>query len=176
MFRNQKAFAGGLKIVRSLGVIQTPFSSFEEIIEVGKLNGGVIQPLQDKQFRESFFSSVNTKGEELQLCFGSRQMMPGGEDLAFYLDYFNLELIESAHPSLLINAMAELTERVLADMEIPRYMGVVMPVKQPSFLNSRGNPAFLKVHRDQGERLLCLRHPKEDYDYEEAILVRKKKF
>ena len=160
-------------------IIPKQLSSFEEIIETGKFNDEIYEHFRkNKKCREAILAPVlNIREEELVLYYeGENQIIPGGKDIYAYFKSKGFEVIEKAHPSLLVNAMHELTEEKLTEMGIPSFVNVVLPTSEDSLLpNEDSDLCFLEACRCDGDReldLCCFNGEREDFY---AFLLRKMK-
>ncbi|MCX6755522.1 MAG: hypothetical protein NT068_03245 [Candidatus Nomurabacteria bacterium] len=136
---------------------QTQFSSIEEIIEVGGLNDGYYLHVVENEFsRKKIFAPVtNTNEEELVLYWEGegKVIPPGGADIYKYFKSKGFEVIEKAHPSLLINAIWVLTEAKLREIGIPSNVRIVLPIEEDSLLSIKDRGLnYVSVDRYDGKR------------------------
>jgi len=152
-------------------------SSFEEIVKIGKFNNGYYEHLKTNgNCRKAILAPVDsTSEEELVLYYeGKDQIIPGGKDIYAYFKSKGFEVIEKAHPSLLINAMSELTEEKLTEMGIPSHVDIVLPTSEDSLLPSGcGSLCFLRAYRRGGSRGLSLSYFDSDWRGCYTFLLRK---
>lgn len=160
-------------------IIPKQLSSFEEIVEIGKFNNGYYKHLETNETcRKAVLAPIiSSTEEELVLYYeGENQIIPGGKDIYAYFKSNGYEVVEKAHPSLLVNAMRELTEEKLTEMGIPSYVNIVLPTSE-DFLLPRviGGLCFLDAYRSDGSRKLHLSSFGGEWGSRYAFLLRKMK-
>ena len=155
----------GLELTQKYGrpamkVVPTELHSFEKIVTVGNFNNGYYEHLQkNEKCRTAIFAPVTgAEGEELILYYeGENQNISGGKDIYDYFAEKGYEVVEKAHPSLLVNAMAQLTEEKLTELGIPSHVDIVLPTDEASLLPYGGGIlCFLEADRSDGRRRLRL--------------------
>jgi hypothetical protein len=160
-------------------IIPKELASFEEIVEIGEFNNGYYEHLKKNgTCRKAIFAPVSsTSEEELVLYYeGENQIIPGGKDIYAYFNSKGFEVVEKAHPSLLINAMHKLTEERLTEMDIPSHVDIVLPTFEDFLLpDERGGLCFLRAYRSDGCRELDLDNFRGEWGGHYAFLLRKKK-
>ena len=132
-------------------------SSFEEIVKIGGFSGYYDHLEKNEKCRNAILAPIANSGEEeLVLYFeAENQVIPGGKDIYEYFKSKGFKVVKKAHPSLLVNAMAKLTEEKLTEMGIPSYVDIVLPTSEDSLLpDESGNLCFLGADRYGGEREL----------------------
>ena len=83
------------------------------------------------------------------------QIIPGGSDIYDYFGSKGFEVIQRAHPSLLVCAMSQLTEKKLEEIGVPFGVDVVLPTDETSLLPGiNGDLCFISAIRSGGRRLL----------------------
>lgn len=165
-------------VVTSLTVTPKQFSNFEEVVETGKFNNGYYDHLKkDSTCKAKVLSSVDGLLEENLVLYyeGGNQTLPEGSAIYDYFAQQGLEVVENPHPSLLVNAMGQLTEENLASLGIPRYVNIVLPSAESSlFSDCNGAPCFLEAHRIDDLRELSLVDFYGEWEPYFAFLLRKK--
>lgn len=151
--------------------------SFEEIVKIGGFNNGYYAHLEKNETcRKAIFAPITSTGDEELVVYweNENQNIPGGADIYDYFKSKGFEVIEKAHPSLLVNAMNQLTEEKLTEMGIPPYVNIVLPTSEGSLLpRGGGDLCFLNAYRRGGERRLSLVGFGGDWSSNYAFLLRK---
>lgn len=154
-------------------------SSFEEIVQTGNFNNGYYDHLEkNKKCRNAIMAPVTGLSEEELVLYweDENQVIPGGTDIYKYFDEKGYEVVEKAHPSLLVNAMAQLTEEKLTEMGIPTYVNIILPTTEESLLpDGDGDLCFVGAVRNDGKREFTLSGFGGKWDRDYAFLLRKKK-
>lgn len=164
-------------VTTTLKVKPTKLKDFEIIKKIGHFNCGIYSHLEtDETCKSKILSEpVSTKEEELVLYWeGKNQRILGGKDLYAYFESKGYEVVEKAHPSLLINAMKELTEDKLTEMGIPSYVDIVLPTSEDSLFPGGGGLCFLGARRFVGGRELILYYVDGEWDGFYAFLLRRR--
>ena len=162
--------------ITTINVVPQQFFSFEEIVKNGNFDDYYDHLEDDSRCRNAIFAPVaSTVEEELVLYWeGDQQFIPGAKDIYTYFAEKGYEVIEKAHPSLLINAMKELTEEKLTEMGIPDYVDIVLPTSVDSLLRNQDDDlCFLEAHRHDGFRRLRLLNFHDEWNKDLAFLLRK---
>ncbi|MFA6585852.1 MAG: hypothetical protein WCS86_01695 [Candidatus Paceibacterota bacterium] len=165
-------------VASSLKVRQIQFNEFGEIVRVGGFNAGIYSHLeQNSVCKNAILAPVfSTEEEELFLYWeGKDQVIPGGKDIYDYFASQGYEVVEKAHPSLLVNAMAVLTEERLAELGIPSNVNIVLPTSVSLLPVGDGRQCFLSADRSDGYRRLSLVSFDGEWHGGCAFLLRKKK-
>ena len=136
------------------------FSSFEEIVKMGGFSDGYYRHLEKDEIclKAMLAPASSTDAEELVLFYeGDSQTVPGGSDTYNYFKFKGFEVVEKAHPSLLVCAFSQFTDEFLAEVDIPPYLDFVLPTDEASLLpNKDGDLCFLKIDRNKGKRRLSM--------------------
>lgn len=160
-------------------VAQKQFFSFEEIVKIGNFNNSYYDHLEKNNIcKNAIFAPINSTSEEEIILYyeGENQIIPDGKRIYAYFKSKGFEVIKKAHPSLLINAMSELTEERLTEIGISSHVDIVLPTSVDCLLpDDDGDLCFLRVHRRSGDRKLILRCFTSDSHAYYAFLLRKMK-
>lgn len=149
------------EITDLLEIIPRRFFFYSQVLEFGRLNDGYSQNFkQAKICRKIILGKVPKiilRGAVLH--WGITECISNSQYLYEYLKDRNLQVIENAHPSVLISAMNQLTENKLSELGLDHFVHIVLPSDHDSMLlNKFGQQCFLKVRRIDGKRKLTL-HP-----------------
>lgn len=151
--------------------------SFEEIVKIGDFNNGYYDHLENnKQCKKMILAPADGLPEEELVLYweGEGQNIPGGAEIYSYFAERGYEVVEKAHPSLLVNAMAQLTEAKLTELGIPTSVDIVLPTSEDSLFPDGGGLCFLRARRDDGKRGLALYFVDGEWGRNFAFLLRKK--
>lgn len=126
----------------SFSVIPRKLESFEDIVETANLVSGYNNRYETDSTKKMklFADPISTKPEKLVLVQGM-----GTVNNSWY------EIIENAHPSLLVEAMKILTREKLAEMGMPHYVKhIVLPTSpKQAFINEFNKPCFASITVDE---------------------------
>lgn len=158
---------------KTLKVKTKTIKSFKEIDKV--FNNGYYSWLEeDKTCRDAILAPVVSKEEDLVLFYPD-ESIPGGKEVYKYFAEKGYEVVEKAHPSLLVEAMNQLTEEKLTELGIPTYVKVILPTDEDSLLPFEyGDLCFLDCYRNGGDRKLGMTNFRGEWGVSCAFLLRKK--
>lgn len=141
----------------TLKVKQTQFYSFETIVAAAGFKGGWYEKHleNNKKCRKAILAPItSTQEEELVLFYKEEaQGIPAGENIYKYFAHKGFKVVEKPHPSLLFNAMAQLTEKKLKELGISDDVNIILPTDEANMLpGSNSAPSFLRAYRFDGNR------------------------
>lgn len=122
-----------------------------------------------------FILSTPPKEEQDIVIYSPGQTIPGGKGIYQHFTDNGYELIENPHPSILTNAMKELTDEKLDELGLPNWCSIILPTKQDLLLpNENGNLCFLYCYRGGGRRGLDVVSFLGEWSHDRAFLLARK--
>lgn len=156
-------------------ITQTQFKSHDQIMEVGGLTSCSKYLRRNIDFSNVIFAQTTSTDEEEILLYwsGKNESIP----MVQMREYFNekgFEIIKNTHPSLLVNAMAVLSEEKLHELGIPPGTRIILPTAKSSMIRYKsGNYCFLGVSRKPYRKLALYPLPAYDGRNSAFLLARK---
>jgi hypothetical protein len=163
----------------SLRISQTRFTSLVGIIKKGHLSENHYSHfLENEECKQFIFDPIIFPEErEIILHWEEKEEeIPGGLEIYDYFNSEGYELISKPHISDLINSMEELSEKKLAQFDIPDDVSIVLPVPgNYLLLNHDDFPCFPEIFRALGNRRFDLVDFRKKFNSRFAFLLKGKK-
>lgn len=144
-------------IIHPLTISSGHYSSFYEIIQTGAVDYCDKKEIKVEDFSEKLFSRPqNWQPRKLALYYEARKNnCVRHEDLQKYLRGIGYKIIADPHPSLLINAMKELSKKILSEeCQLPWFTSIILLGKKRDYINNKF--LFAIDRRSNGLRTLKL--------------------